>query len=131
MNRSVLARLHGGEFALLYPGMAEKEAQTLVIALSHNLESLYLTGELDSSPVAALGMVPFKHGDTLKSRLIQSDHALTRAESSLLHHALSEKKEPIHQQKPIATCGLTAWIRCLKRSACNCSSSPLPLCSTR
>lgn len=92
-QESVLARLRGGEFALLCPGMAEKEAQTLVIALSHNLESLYLTGEIDSSPVAALGMVPFKHGDSLKSLLIQGDHALTRAESSPLHHAPVEEKD--------------------------------------
>lgn len=86
-QESVLARLRGGEFALLCPGMAEKEAHTLVVALSHNLESLALTGELDSTPVAALGMVPCKHGDSLKSLLIQGDHALTRAESSPLHHA--------------------------------------------
>lgn len=91
---SVLARVRGGEFALLCPGMAEKEAKTLAVALSHNLESLYLTGEIDNAPVAALGLVPFKRGDTLVSLLIQGDRALTHAESSPeLHATVSESTQ--------------------------------------
>lgn len=84
---SVLARIRGGEFAMLCPGIAEKEAKDLMVALSHNLESLSLTGEIDISPVAALGLVPFKRGDKLVSLLIQGDRALTHAESSPLNHA--------------------------------------------
>lgn len=81
------ARIRGGEFALLCPGMAQSEAQALVASLSQSLESLYLTGETDASPVAALGLVPFNRGDTLPSLLLRGDRMLTHAESAAGHLA--------------------------------------------
>ncbi|MFC3396436.1 cyclic di-GMP receptor LapD [Brenneria rubrifaciens] len=79
---SILARIRGGEFAMLCPGLMDKEAYALIGELTHNIETLYLTGETDVSPVARFGMVPFRPGDSAQSLLVQGDHALTQAESS-------------------------------------------------
>ncbi|MBJ7223839.1 MULTISPECIES: cyclic di-GMP receptor LapD [unclassified Brenneria] len=77
---SLSARIRGGEFALLCPGLVDKEAHALIDDLTRNMESLYLTGETDVSPVARFCMVPFRPGDAAQSLLIQGDQALTCAE---------------------------------------------------
>ncbi|RLM26327.1 hypothetical protein BIY29_05790 [Brenneria alni] len=77
---SLSARIRGGEFALLCPGLVIKEADALIDDLTRNIESLYLTGETDVSPIARFCMVPFRPGDAAQSLLIQGDQALTSAE---------------------------------------------------
>ncbi|CPR17835.1 EAL domain-containing protein [Brenneria goodwinii] len=79
-TESLSARIRGGEFALLCPGLVEKEAFVLIDELTRNIESLYLTGETDVSPVARFCMVPFRPGDSTQSLLIHGDQALTSAE---------------------------------------------------
>ncbi|MCL2892703.1 cyclic di-GMP receptor LapD [Brenneria tiliae] len=80
-TESLSARIRGGEFALLCPGLVDKEAFALIGELTRNIESLYLTGETDVSPVARFCMVPFRPGDSAQSLLIHGDQALTSAES--------------------------------------------------
>nr|WP_113867236.1 EAL domain-containing protein [Brenneria salicis]NMN90857.1 diguanylate cyclase (GGDEF)-like protein [Brenneria salicis ATCC 15712 = DSM 30166]RBP61562.1 diguanylate cyclase/phosphodiesterase [Brenneria salicis ATCC 15712 = DSM 30166]RLM30371.1 hypothetical protein BHG07_10870 [Brenneria salicis ATCC 15712 = DSM 30166] len=79
---SILARIRGGEFAMLCPGLVDKEAYALVGDLSRNIETLNHTGETDVSPVARFAIVPFRAGDSASSLLVQGDQALTRAESN-------------------------------------------------
>lgn len=78
---SILARIRGGEFAMLCPGLVDKEAYALIDELTRSIETLHLTGETDVSPVAKFGMVPFRPGDSAQSLLVQGDQALTKAES--------------------------------------------------
>ncbi|PWC22700.1 hypothetical protein DDT52_00015 [Brenneria roseae subsp. roseae] len=78
---SILARIRGGEFAMLCPGLVDKEAYALIGELTRSIETLYLTGETDISPVARFAMVPFHAGDSAQSLLVQGDQALTKAES--------------------------------------------------
>ncbi|MDX5631059.1 MULTISPECIES: cyclic di-GMP receptor LapD [unclassified Brenneria] len=79
-TESLSARIRGGEFALLCPGLVEKEAIALIDELTRDLENLYLTGETDVSPVARICSVPFRPGDSAQSLLIHGDQALTNAE---------------------------------------------------
>ncbi|AZP26266.1 cyclic di-GMP receptor LapD [Morganella morganii] len=80
-TESILARIRGGEFAMLCPGLVDKEAYALIGELTRGAETLYLTGETDVSSVARFGMVPFRAGDSAQSLLIHGDQALTKAES--------------------------------------------------
>ncbi|EHD20549.1 MULTISPECIES: cyclic di-GMP receptor LapD [Brenneria] len=99
-TESLSARIRGGEFALLCPGLVDKEAFALIGELTRNIESLYLTGETDVSPVARFCMVPFRHGDSAQSLLIHGDQALTRAES---HSDKTTVDQPLQSLEQVET----------------------------
>ncbi|KAA8995705.1 EAL domain-containing protein [Affinibrenneria salicis] len=87
---SMLARIRGGEFAMLCPGLVHSEAQTLLNELSRQLETLYGTGEIDVSPVVRTGIVAFRVGDTPHALMVEADRALTSAETQTGHQAGGE-----------------------------------------
>ncbi|AFJ48165.1 LapD/MoxY N-terminal periplasmic domain-containing protein [Shimwellia blattae] len=80
-NKGVLARIRGGEFAIIAPPVIAQQMDNLTTALSRQLESLYATGLSDVSPAACFARVAFSHGDTPQTVLMQADQALTRAET--------------------------------------------------
>ncbi|PWC18750.1 cyclic di-GMP receptor LapD [Brenneria corticis] len=99
-TESLSARIRGGEFALLCPGLVDKEAFALIGELTRNIESLYLTGETDVSPVARFCMVPFRPGDSAQSLLIHGDQALTNAES---HSDTTTVDQPLQTSEQVET----------------------------
>ena len=73
------ARNRGGEFSLLTPGLGQADAARLVAEVSATLENLRLTGASDSMPVAHLGIVPYRPGESANAVLLRLDQALTQA----------------------------------------------------
>lgn len=82
---SILARIRGGEFALLCPGVSHNEMLNLQHSLNQQLSSFYATGMSDINPVAHTGMVPFSYGDSPQSLIVQADRALMEAETHTTH----------------------------------------------
>ena len=82
---SILARIRGGEFALLCPGVTHGEMVNLQHSLTQQLSAFYATGMSDINPVAHTGMVPFNSGDTPQSLLVQADRVLVEAETRTTH----------------------------------------------
>ncbi|RPH27266.1 EAL domain-containing protein [Buttiauxella warmboldiae] len=82
---SIVARIRGGEFALLCPGITHNEMLNLQHSLHQQLASFYATGMSDMNPVAYTGMVPFSHGDSPQSLFVQADRALMEAETHTTH----------------------------------------------
>lgn len=82
---SILARIRGGEFALLCPGISHNEMLNLQHSLNQQLSSFYATGMSDINPVAHTGLVPFSYGDAPQSLIVQADRALMEAETHTTH----------------------------------------------
>lgn len=82
---TILARIRGGEFALLCPGVSHNEMLNLQHSLNQQLSSFYATGMSDINPVAHTGMVPFSYGDSPQSLIVQADRALMEAETHTTH----------------------------------------------
>ena len=75
------ARIRGGEFALLAPGLVASEVEPLAAELSAELESLRDTGASDCSPVASLGLCAYHPGESEASVLARADQALAQAQN--------------------------------------------------
>jgi len=82
---SILARIRGGEFALLCPGVTHGEMVNLQHSMTQQLSAFYATGMSDINPVAHTAMVPFNSGDTPKSLFVQADRLLVEAETHTTH----------------------------------------------
>ncbi|MDU2940523.1 MAG: EAL domain-containing protein [Enterobacteriaceae bacterium] len=93
---SLLARVRGGEFALIAPGILPQEMETLVNMLSTQLKALHETGMSDVTPVAHFAQVPFHYGDTPQAVLSQADQVLAMAETEMRYFAT-------HSGDPLAT----------------------------
>ncbi|MTD40768.1 EAL domain-containing protein [Erwinia sp. CPCC 100877] len=78
-----LARIRGGEFALVGQAMLSQEMDNLVSQLGTQLKALYDTGISDVSPVAHLAQTTFHPGDTPQAVLRQVDQALAEAETRM------------------------------------------------
>lgn len=91
---SLLARVRGGEFALIVPGILPQEMDTLVNMLSTQLKALHETGLSDVSPVAHFAQVPYHFGDTPQAVLAQADQALAMAETEMRYFA-THSGEPL------------------------------------
>ena len=74
----LLARVRGGEFALLLPGLLSDEAEQWAGRLDETLAALYEQGATDCEPVAYLGLVPFLAGDQVPQLLQLADGLLSR-----------------------------------------------------
>ena len=77
----LIARIRGGEFAVLAPGLVFEEAVHLAQALETGLRSLHQTGASDVDPVASIGLAPYVPGDSPHALLELADEAVSRAES--------------------------------------------------
>ncbi|MEW7312161.1 cyclic di-GMP receptor LapD [Buttiauxella gaviniae] len=82
---SIVARIRGGEFALLCPGVTHNEMLNLQHSLTQQLSAFYATGMSDINPVAHTGMVPFSSGDAPHALIVQADRALMEAETRTTH----------------------------------------------
>lgn len=80
---SLVARIRGGEFALLCPGMNHAEIQSLQHELRQNFASLYTTGMSHVAHVAHIGIVPFSQGEEPQALMVKADRALVEAEAHL------------------------------------------------
>ena len=71
---ALLARVRGGEFALLLPGLLADEAEALAERLQADLDSLRATTR--EGALAHLGLVPFGPGDDPQTLMRLADEAL-------------------------------------------------------
>ena len=74
LQPALLARIRGGEFALLLPGLLADEAETLAERLQSDLDDLRATTR--EGPLAYLGLVPFGAGDDMQALMRLADEAL-------------------------------------------------------
>lgn len=82
-NEGFLARIRGGEFAILAPAILPQEMENLIATLSTQLKALHETGMSDVTPVAHFSQVSFNVGDTPQALLRQADQALAMAETEM------------------------------------------------
>ena len=78
-----LARVRGGEFAIIAPQILSQEQENLSNTLSTQLKALAETGMSDVSPIAHFSLVPFHVGDKPQTVLMQADQALAMAETEM------------------------------------------------
>lgn len=74
------ARIRGGDFALLAPGLSAGEAEALAATLSEESENLRSTEASDCVPVASIGLTQFHPGESEQQLLVRADQALAQAE---------------------------------------------------
>ncbi len=79
--RHLIARIRGGEFAVLAPGLVREEALRLARELEAALSSLRDTGASDVSPTAFIGLAPYSSGDSVQTLLGLADQALSQAQT--------------------------------------------------
>lgn len=89
-----LARIRGGEFALVGQAILPQEMDNLVSQLVIQLKALYETGMSDVSPVAHLAQVTFQSGDSSQAVLRQADQALAEAETRMRFFASPVMAQP-------------------------------------
>ncbi len=82
-NEGFVARVRGGEFAIIAPQILGQDLDSLSNTLSTQLKALSEMGMSDVSPVAHFALVPFNIGDTPQAVLAQADQALARAETEM------------------------------------------------
>ena len=82
-NEGFLARVRGGEFAIIAPQILSQEIENLSNSLSTQLKALSETGMSDVTPVAHFALVPFHVGDKPQTVLMQADQALAMAETEM------------------------------------------------
>lgn len=89
-NEGFLARIRGGEFAIIAPPILPQEMESLVARLTTQLKALHETGLSDVTPVAHISHVVFHVGDTPQTLLLQADQALAMAETEMRFFADSQ-----------------------------------------
>lgn len=89
-NEGFLARVRGGEFAILAPQFLHNELDNLTNTLSTQLKALSETGMSDVTPVAHFALVPFHVGDKPQTILMQADQALAMAETEMRFFASTD-----------------------------------------
>lgn len=88
-----IARIRGGEFAIVTADMLPQEHQVFMNALTARVDALYKTGMSDRSPLAYFASLTFQPGDTLQNIMAQADQALTAAETNA-HYVLQPGVNP-------------------------------------
>lgn len=88
-----IARIRGGEFAIVTADMLPQEHQVFMNALTARVNALYKTGMSDRSPLAYFASLTFQPGDTLQNIMAQADQALTAAETNA-HYVLQPGVNP-------------------------------------
>jgi len=83
-NEGFLARIRGGEFALITLEILPAELGNILTA---RLQALSDTGMGDISPIAHFTQVAFHRGDTAQNVLAQADQALAMAETNMHYFA--------------------------------------------
>lgn len=88
-----IARIRGGEFAIVTADMLPQEHQVFMNALTARVSALYKTGMSNRSPLAYFASLTFQPGDTLQNIMAQADQALTAAETNA-HYVLQPGVNP-------------------------------------
>ncbi|MBL7635767.1 MULTISPECIES: cyclic di-GMP receptor LapD [Atlantibacter] len=83
----LLARVRGGEFALVAPTILPQEMETLMGTLASQFKTLHETGLSDVAPVAHFAQADFYSGDTPQTVLIRADNLLAMAETEMSYFA--------------------------------------------
>ncbi|BDH44726.1 GGDEF domain-containing protein [Salmonella enterica subsp. enterica serovar Choleraesuis] len=89
-GNGLVARIRGGEFAMLTPQMMELDHDQLMSELSHQLQMLYSTGASDVMPVGHAATVTFNQGDVPGMIMMRADQALTAAETQMNYFAAAD-----------------------------------------
>ncbi|MGU9866597.1 cyclic di-GMP receptor LapD [Kluyvera ascorbata] len=96
-SEGFVARVRGGEFALITAPVLPKEMDSFASSLNTQLKALYDTGLSDVNPVAHFAAVAFHYGDSPQTLLRQADQILVAAEADMRTFAdpdLAAQQEP-------------------------------------
>ncbi|MBS0850021.1 LapD/MoxY N-terminal periplasmic domain-containing protein [Citrobacter sp. JGM124] len=80
-NEGFVARVRGGEFAVIISSILPQEMESFVSRLTHQLTELHNAGLGDVSPIAHIGQAVFNFGDKPQDVLLKADQALVTAEN--------------------------------------------------
>ena len=89
-NEGFLARVRGGEFAIITSSILPQEMESFVAKLTLKLTALYDSGLSDVTPVAHVARVVFNIGDKPQDVLFKADQALATAEDERCFFAESQ-----------------------------------------
>lgn len=82
-NEGFIARIRGGEFAIITAPVLATEMESFANALNTQLKALYETALSDVNPVAHFADVAFCYGDSPQMILRQADQILVAAEADM------------------------------------------------
>ncbi|MCS3434397.1 LapD/MoxY N-terminal periplasmic domain-containing protein [Klebsiella sp. BIGb0407] len=94
-NEGFLARVRGGEFAIITSSVLPQEMEGLVARLTHQLKILHETGMGDITPLAHIAQVIFNTGDTPNVVLFKADQALAMAQTEMSFFASSQISQKV------------------------------------
>lgn len=82
-SEGFVARIRGGEFAIITAPVLATEMESFASALNTQLKALYETGLSDVNPVAHFAEISFRFGDSPQTILRQADQILVAAEADM------------------------------------------------
>lgn len=82
-NEAFIARVRGGEFAIITSSILPQEMESLVSRLTNQLKALHASGLSDVTPIAHISQIVFNTGDKPQAVLSKADQALARAETEM------------------------------------------------
>ncbi|NBA97838.1 cyclic di-GMP receptor LapD [Pseudomonas sp. R5(2019)] len=85
---NLITRSRGGEFAVLAPGLVREEALQLAQTLETHLLDLQATGVSDVTPIAWIGLAPYRPGDAPHAVLALADEAVSQAQGQPEAHGV-------------------------------------------
>jgi diguanylate cyclase (GGDEF)-like protein len=95
-SEGFVARIRGGEFAIITAPVLATEMESFANALNTQLKALYETGLSDVNPVAHFAETAFRYGDSPQMILRQADQILVAAEADM--HTFVD---PENSEKPV------------------------------
>lgn len=95
LNEGFVARVRGGEFAILTDPVLPTEMEHFASSLNTQLKALYETGLSDVDPVAHFVDVAFHYGDSPQTLLRQADRILVATETDM--HAFADPEAAAKQ----------------------------------
>ncbi|MFU0921437.1 LapD/MoxY N-terminal periplasmic domain-containing protein [Kluyvera sichuanensis] len=95
LNEGFVARVRGGEFAILTAPVLPTEMEHFASSLNTQLKALYETGLSDLDPVAHFVDIAFHYGDSPQMLLRQADQMLVATETDM--HSFVEQEAAAKQ----------------------------------
>lgn len=95
-NEGFIARVRGGEFAIITSSVLPQDMETLIARLKNQLKIVHEISKSDITPLAHISYVLFNTGETPHAVLFKADQALAMAETEMsffTNNQLSQKVE--------------------------------------
>lgn len=112
-ENTLLARLAGGDIAILINSADAAETEALATRITHQLSQLFLDGLAHTHNVVQMGITTYRQGDELHELLAQSDTALRSAQTTAPN---SWSRFQCAEDSSHQSLGRQAWKACLRQA---------------